>query len=45
VAIQHRWSERRHYIQGTWISYVLELIWKNYPSLHAAMKLAYPKGY
>jgi hypothetical protein len=45
VAIQHRWFERSKYIQGTWITYVLRLIWDKYPSLREAMKLTYPKGY
>ncbi len=45
VAIQHRWFNQRQYIQGTWITYVLGLIWDNYPSLREAMKISYPKGY
>jgi hypothetical protein len=45
VAIQHRWSRERQYIKGTWITYALDLIWENYPSLRGAWKLYYRKGY
>ena len=45
VAIQHRWNAKRHYILGTWVSYAIGLIWKEYPSLREGMMLSLPKGY
>ena len=42
VALQHRWSERRDYIKGTWIGYALALIQERYPDVSAAMNLVYP---
>lgn len=42
VGIQHRWSRKSDYIQGTKIAYLLNFILENYPEARAAMNLVYP---
>ena len=47
VALQHRslMFNQNRYIQGTWMHYVLGLIWDQYPTLRDAMRICYPRGY
>ena len=47
VALQHRslMFNQSRYIQGTWMYYVLGLIWDKFPGLRDAMRICYPRGY
>jgi hypothetical protein len=44
VGIQHRWRPSRRYLVGTPVKHVLGMIWMQYPELHRAMRLVFPRG-
>ena len=47
VGLEHRsvLYEGNRYMQGTWIRHAVAMIYQEYPTLHNAMRLSFPKGY
>jgi hypothetical protein len=39
VGIQHRWRRKSRYLVGTLAARLIEVLWRDYPELHSALRL------